>query len=291
MLKTIAAFRPHRRGKRLRRARPRQCAGGARPRHHQSRHRPARFPHAGIHCRGGDQGAARRSPRLHAGERHSAAARGGRRRSRTSASRSRSRPDSVMIMPGGKPTMYMSILMFGEPGAEIMYPDPGFPIYRSMIEFTGAKPIPGADPRGERLCLLRGRNAEADHAEDAAVDRQLAGQSDRRRHRQDGGRQARRRPRQVAGRGDHVGRDLRSHALRRRDACLPAHLSRDPRPADPAQRLVEDIRDDRLAPRLCGVAGETLQLRAQARREPLFLRECADAICRARGARKARRTK
>jgi aspartate/methionine/tyrosine aminotransferase len=51
-------------------------------------------------------------------------------------------PDSVMIMPGGKATMFMSILMFGEPGAEIMYPDPGFPIYRSMIEFTGAKPVP-----------------------------------------------------------------------------------------------------------------------------------------------------
>jgi len=51
-------------------------------------------------------------------------------------------PDEVMIMPGGKPTMYMSILMFGEPGADILYPDPGFPIYRSMIEFTGAKPIP-----------------------------------------------------------------------------------------------------------------------------------------------------
>ena len=51
-------------------------------------------------------------------------------------------PDLVMIMPGGKPTMFMSILMFGEPGAEIMYPDPGFPIYRSMIEFTGAKPVP-----------------------------------------------------------------------------------------------------------------------------------------------------
>ncbi len=50
--------------------------------------------------------------------------------------------DSVMIMPGGKPTMFMSILMFGEPGAEILYPDPGFPIYRSMIEFTGAKPVP-----------------------------------------------------------------------------------------------------------------------------------------------------
>src|SRR6202158_1816172 len=51
-------------------------------------------------------------------------------------------PDEVMIMPGGKPTMFMSVLMFGEPGAEILYPDPGFPIYRSMIEYTGARPIP-----------------------------------------------------------------------------------------------------------------------------------------------------
>jgi aspartate/methionine/tyrosine aminotransferase len=47
-----------------------------------------------------------------------------------------------MIMPGGKPTMFMSILMFGQPGVEIMYPDPGFPIYRSMIEYTGATPVP-----------------------------------------------------------------------------------------------------------------------------------------------------
>jgi aspartate aminotransferase len=51
-------------------------------------------------------------------------------------------PERVMILPGGKPTMYAAIVMFGEPGAEIMYPDPGFPIYRSMIEFTGATPIP-----------------------------------------------------------------------------------------------------------------------------------------------------
>jgi aspartate aminotransferase len=51
-------------------------------------------------------------------------------------------PESVMIVPGGKVTMFMAILMFGEPGAEILYPDPGFPIYRSMIEYTGATPIP-----------------------------------------------------------------------------------------------------------------------------------------------------
>lgn len=51
-------------------------------------------------------------------------------------------PDNIVIMPGGKPTMFFAVLMFGQPGVEIMYPDPGFPIYRSMIEFTGATPVP-----------------------------------------------------------------------------------------------------------------------------------------------------
>ncbi|MCA1951725.1 MAG: pyridoxal phosphate-dependent aminotransferase [Hyphomicrobiales bacterium] len=51
-------------------------------------------------------------------------------------------PERVMIVPGGKVTMFMAILMFGRPGVEILYPDPGFPIYRSMIEFTGATPVP-----------------------------------------------------------------------------------------------------------------------------------------------------
>ncbi|WP_420407294.1 pyridoxal phosphate-dependent aminotransferase [Hoeflea sp.] len=51
-------------------------------------------------------------------------------------------PESVMIMPGGKPTMYAAIRMLGEEGADILYPDPGFPIYRSMIEHVGANPVP-----------------------------------------------------------------------------------------------------------------------------------------------------
>jgi aspartate/methionine/tyrosine aminotransferase len=51
-------------------------------------------------------------------------------------------PDHVVVQPGGKPTMFFAILMFGEPGAEIMYPDPGFPIYKSMIDYSGAKAVP-----------------------------------------------------------------------------------------------------------------------------------------------------
>jgi len=51
-------------------------------------------------------------------------------------------PDQVVIVPGGKVTMWYAILMFGEPGAEIMYPNPGFPIYESVINYSGAKAVP-----------------------------------------------------------------------------------------------------------------------------------------------------
>lgn len=51
-------------------------------------------------------------------------------------------PGNVLIVPGGKVTMFFAILMFGEPGAEIIYPNPGFPIYESAIKFTGATPVP-----------------------------------------------------------------------------------------------------------------------------------------------------
>ena len=51
-------------------------------------------------------------------------------------------PSRVLITPGGKPTMYFAIMLFGEPGAEIIYPEPGFPIYESMINYSGAKAVP-----------------------------------------------------------------------------------------------------------------------------------------------------
>jgi aspartate aminotransferase len=51
-------------------------------------------------------------------------------------------PDHVLIVPGGKVTMFFAIMMFGQPGAEVMYPNPGFPIYESVIKFSGAKPVP-----------------------------------------------------------------------------------------------------------------------------------------------------
>ena len=51
-------------------------------------------------------------------------------------------PDNILITPGGKPVIFFATLIFGEKNAEIIYPDPGFPIYRSMIKYSGAKPVP-----------------------------------------------------------------------------------------------------------------------------------------------------
>jgi len=51
-------------------------------------------------------------------------------------------PGHVVIVPGGKVTMWYAILLFGEAGAEIMYPNPGFPIYESVINYSGAKAVP-----------------------------------------------------------------------------------------------------------------------------------------------------
>ncbi len=51
-------------------------------------------------------------------------------------------PDQILITPGGKPTIFYSSLILGGEENEIIYPDPGFPIYRSMINFSGAKGVP-----------------------------------------------------------------------------------------------------------------------------------------------------
>ncbi|MDB2428472.1 aminotransferase class I/II-fold pyridoxal phosphate-dependent enzyme [Candidatus Pelagibacter sp.] len=50
-------------------------------------------------------------------------------------------PERITIMPGGKPTMHYAIQCFGEPGAEIIHPTPAFPIYESMINYTGSTAV------------------------------------------------------------------------------------------------------------------------------------------------------
>lgn len=75
--------------------------------------------------------------------------------------------NQVVVTPGAKPIMFFTILALAEPGTEVIYPNPGFPIYESMINFVGAKavPIPLREERGfrfdvdELLSLITDRTA------------------------------------------------------------------------------------------------------------------------------------
>jgi aspartate/methionine/tyrosine aminotransferase len=49
--------------------------------------------------------------------------------------------DEVVVVPGGKPIIFFTILALADTGDEVIYPNPGFPIYESMITFVGAKPV------------------------------------------------------------------------------------------------------------------------------------------------------
>jgi aspartate aminotransferase len=51
-------------------------------------------------------------------------------------------PDRVLITPGAKPIMFFTIMALCEEGDEVLYPDPGFPMYASIAAFAGAKPVP-----------------------------------------------------------------------------------------------------------------------------------------------------
>ena len=51
-------------------------------------------------------------------------------------------PEEVVVVPGGKPTIFFLILALIEEGDEVIYPNPGFPIYESMVNFLGAKAVP-----------------------------------------------------------------------------------------------------------------------------------------------------
>jgi len=62
-------------------------------------------------------------------------------------------PSQVVVTPGAKPIMFFVIMALAEPGTEVLYPNPGFPIYESMIEFMGAKavPLPLIEEKGFRF--------------------------------------------------------------------------------------------------------------------------------------------
>lgn len=70
-------------------------------------------------------------------------------------------PDEVVVTPGGKPILYHTILAIAEEGDEVIYPNPGFPIYESVIRFAGARAVPAplVEPREFRLDVDQLRRA------------------------------------------------------------------------------------------------------------------------------------
>ena len=90
-------------------------------------------------------------------------------------------PEHVSVVPGGKPIIFFPMLALLEPGDEVIYPNPGFPIYESMISFLGATavPMPLIEERGFSFDLdLFRRSLSAPHQNG---DPELAAESDRRR--------------------------------------------------------------------------------------------------------------
>ncbi len=163
-------------------------------------------------------------------------------------------PDRIVVVPGGKVTMFFAILMFGEPGVEILYPNPGFPIYQSMIEFSGAKAVAtplledmdfsfDADqvlslitPRTRLLILNSPANPTGGAVSKSELDRLVAGLAEH--------------P-QVAILSDEI--YARMNYDGHQHVSLLSYPELEDR-RDPAGRLEQNLCDDRLAYGLCGMA-------------------------------------
>ena len=99
-------------------------------------------------------------------------------------------PEEVVIVPGGKPIIFFSVLALVEDGDEVIYPNPGFPIYESMINYVGAKAVPirlreelEFRPRRRRARWADQRSHEVDHFEfPPESHRRCAGRKRHRRH-------------------------------------------------------------------------------------------------------------
>ena len=155
-----------------------------------------------------------------------------------------------MITPGAKPIMFFTIMALCEEGDEVLYPDPGFPMYESIAAFAGATPVPMPLREENGVPHRPRRAAVARHRPDPAADPQLPAQPVRQRAHRERARGAsptiahRARPRRPVRRG------LLGDCATTASTTASLDLDGMARPDDPPRRLVEDVRDDRLAARL-----------------------------------------
>ena len=176
-------------------------------------------------------------------------------------------PSQVVVTPGAKPIMYFAITILAEEGDEVIYPDPGFPIYQSMIDFVGARAVPLVLKEENDFSIdldeLRSKITPEDHPADPELPRE----PDRRRRprRSTGG------DRRPGGEARPLGalrRDIPAHHLQRgarQHRQLPRHGGANHHP----RRLLQDLRHDRLEARLRhrpGAAGTALREAGQQQR-------------------------
>ena len=121
----------------------------------------------------------------------------------------RATPEMVVVTPGGKPIMFFAILALVDEGDEVLYPNPGFPIYESMIRYIGGTPVPVRLLEEKRFELDVDQLGEPGDQQDAAHHPELPAQPDR---------------------GDDPGERAARHRRRRRDAsacpCSPTRSTR-----------------------------------------------------------------
>ena len=193
-------------------------------------------------------------------------------------------PDNILIVPGGKVTMFFAMLMFGEPGGEIIYPDPGFPIYASAINFTGAKAVPlpllekngfaftaedvlgRITPRTRLIILNSPANPTGGVTPKAEADKLAEG--------------LKQHP-DVAVMSDEIYGQMLYDG---REHVTMLRLRASARPPDPARRLEQDLRDDRLAAGLRRLAGLAHRGRHAPGHQLPFLRQRRGAVRRHRRA-------
>ena len=191
-------------------------------------------------------------------------------------------PADVLVTPGAKPIIFFSIMALCNPGDEVLVPDPGFPIYESMVNYVGAKPVSVPAAAGERIQRRSRPLRVAALGQDQAADPQLAEQSDGRDHSP-----CRHRTHCGAGSGAE---DLRAHrrglpedSVRGR-ALQHSVGRRHGGPDDTARRFFQDVRDDRLADGLFGRAALAYRRYGAATDEQHKLHSVVHTASRDRGA-------
>ena len=156
--------------------------------------------------------------------------------------------DDVSVQPGGKPVIGKFLMAAMNGGDEVLYPNPGFPIYASFIEFVGGVAVPyGFVDAGDRYTVDIDAMERAHHAEDAPAHPQRPAQPDGRRVHA-GGARPHRRDRDQARPARAQRRGVLRRALRGRepvDRLAPRHEGAHGHPV----HVQQEVRDDGLAPR------------------------------------------